>query len=227
MYCNNCGTQLPDNSKFCTKCGAALTTNVSPLPKKVNLLDDEDSYSVVQDDIRGERNRARIMQYIRGLPLVFCFLAFALETFSGTVQLRGSNVYDIFQEFLRHLTINNIPSTQAEFCRILVLLIAALFSCSILAAALSFISGGYGVLFGLLALIDYSYLSYFIISNSVSEIVPRIGFYIFYLLNLSGIVMCLISPNNEKKVSSGLIATAAILVSVGIMFYVIMHIYTY
>lgn len=27
MFCNNCGTQVPENEKFCTNCGAALTAS--------------------------------------------------------------------------------------------------------------------------------------------------------------------------------------------------------
>lgn len=29
MFCNKCGTKLPDDSAFCTKCGATLDTKVS------------------------------------------------------------------------------------------------------------------------------------------------------------------------------------------------------
>lgn len=36
MFCNKCGTKLPDDSAFCTKCGATLEKKVS-LEKEKNL----------------------------------------------------------------------------------------------------------------------------------------------------------------------------------------------
>ena len=33
MYCNQCGTQLPDNASFCLNCGKAIKTNKEQIPK--------------------------------------------------------------------------------------------------------------------------------------------------------------------------------------------------
>lgn len=32
MYCSQCGSQLPDNTKFCPSCGAGIVTGPSPYP---------------------------------------------------------------------------------------------------------------------------------------------------------------------------------------------------
>ncbi len=45
MYCNKCGNQLPDDSKFCIKCGANLDFANKPLECSNNHQDYSTSFS--------------------------------------------------------------------------------------------------------------------------------------------------------------------------------------
>ena len=35
MFCQKCGSELPENAKFCNKCGQALNQAVSPKPNNI------------------------------------------------------------------------------------------------------------------------------------------------------------------------------------------------
>lgn len=37
MYCQKCGLELPENAKFCNKCGQARNQSEQPSPKTQNL----------------------------------------------------------------------------------------------------------------------------------------------------------------------------------------------
>lgn len=37
MFCQKCGSELPENAKFCNKCGQALNQAEQPRPKPQNL----------------------------------------------------------------------------------------------------------------------------------------------------------------------------------------------
>lgn len=41
MFCSKCGKKLPDDSKFCSGCGATLVNNVRPVPTKTSSYDRE------------------------------------------------------------------------------------------------------------------------------------------------------------------------------------------
>lgn len=67
MFCNNCGTQIPDGYNFCQNCGASLNTDAN-LTEEQQFLDDTHRF------LRYER----IPWKIQGIVLIICGAVIAL-----------------------------------------------------------------------------------------------------------------------------------------------------
>lgn len=39
MFCSNCGSQIPDNSKFCTNCGNPISSDAVPVKSTSSTID--------------------------------------------------------------------------------------------------------------------------------------------------------------------------------------------
>lgn len=67
LYCPNCGAELPDGTKFCSKCGKSLATNVSDPDIMEKLKKNRENIAKIPDERRniktaiGEINEALIM----------------------------------------------------------------------------------------------------------------------------------------------------------------------
>ena len=55
-YCQNCGSQIPAETRFCANCGSAVTNQASskPINLPINL-----SYSAVSQDAAAIRNKQK------------------------------------------------------------------------------------------------------------------------------------------------------------------------
>jgi len=224
MYCHNCGTQIAEGSKFCNKCGANLEGTITQSTCSNNL---DKSLFDNQDSIQASSKQNAIMQFIRGIPFILCLLVFSLEAISYYSQLRGSSVYGILQESLQLLSSNQLTTDNISILHSLALLTTILLSLTILAAAFSYISGIYGAFFGIFALIDFSYLFYYVASNITTEACLQIGFYSSILLFISGIIMCFASPHNEKETPNTLIASISIISVVVFITAIALQIHSY
>lgn len=226
MYCHNCGTQLAEGSKFCNKCGAKLdgitthSTNSNNIDN--SFFEKQNEYTPISSN-----SNTTVMQFVRGIPFILCLLVFSLEAISNYSQLRGASIYDLLQESLQVLSNNQLTTDYTSIFRSIALLTTILISLTFLATAFSYISGIYGAIFGILALIDFSFLSYYTASNSASEIGFRIGFFSSILLFLSGVIMCLSSPHNEKDTPNTTIASASIISVIVFMTAIFLQIHSY
>ena len=97
MYCNNCGAQIPDGSKFCNNCGFPLPTNHG------NIIVEEKHAPRIES---GKRSWGKLIIAVL-LLLVFivaCYLLFNPET---------SNLYRCSK--ISYFTVNGLTAEDKEF----------------------------------------------------------------------------------------------------------------
>ena len=70
MYCNNCGKQIPEGSKFCPECGSRITP---PVVENQDPLKEEDrSYSSSRNTEKKKPKRRRLLKI---LIVILCLFA--------------------------------------------------------------------------------------------------------------------------------------------------------
>ena len=70
MYCNNCGKQIPEGSKFCPECGSRIT---SPVVENQGQYEEEDrSYSSSRNIEKKKPKRRRLLKI---LFVILCLFA--------------------------------------------------------------------------------------------------------------------------------------------------------
>jgi hypothetical protein len=90
MYCNQCGKELTDNSKFCNYCGARLeqdSKNIKEInPKKVN--EKKDNNKNFEKDVKKYNNWAT-MSFVFGLLSMFIYSIGIIPIFGVIASILG------------------------------------------------------------------------------------------------------------------------------------------
>ncbi len=101
MYCKHCGNQIPDNSKFCAKCGHQLVPIAGPTNRNMQVKPPTPSQPIYQSPQPQSRIRTSPQSSNRGLKLIF-FSLLAISILSLILTIvglsRSSQVEDIMSE---------------------------------------------------------------------------------------------------------------------------------
>ena len=212
MFCHNCGNKLAGHSKYCDKCGTKVNEN-SVSQSNLN----NPAYNAMSESMDSAPNIGKIvMQFIRGVPFGFVFLAFLLPLIANGIAFHDATIYDFF------CSVKNIPSdihsAEANFIRGCSIISALLFSFTIMAFAYSYVSGIGGGIFGSLAVIDLVVLLAYVMNGmkKISSINYSIGsgFAVSTIMLLTGVIMCFSSPENEKDVPTNMFFWIGVIIAV-------------
>ena len=232
MFCSQCGKELPNDAKFCDSCGTALQSGVekAPVLLKPNPFAEPGCQMVESndDDVSPSVGRT-IMQFIRGLPFGFVFLAFLLPLFilsCNGITVNEFSAYDLLN--LKNEIANqgrNVTENLDNIC-LVTIMGTALFSCIILAFGSSFANGKSGGFWGFLGLVDLVALAVFFmnkVKETIISVKPGSGFIVAAVLIFVGMIMCFISPQNGKKVPRGEIIGLSIIAAAVPVVYVLLQ----
>ncbi len=86
VFCDKCGTDLPDDSRFCRKCGYGLTASPQPVTTSVNRKQHVQTFLAVAAIIAG-------IIILLALPYNGYFWDHATEAFLGVILLAAGLTY--------------------------------------------------------------------------------------------------------------------------------------
>lgn len=217
MFCQKCGNQVSDEAVFCPKCGTRLEkAAVAPAVKvtaPVSLVDDEPTGATEGDD-----SRFHPLQFIRGIPFGFVFLAFLLPLFVISCSDLGTEIasFSAYETFDLGNTIAKLVEQAGnsfsdfdlgdaqDSLKQFSLACTALVALTVLAFGLSFVRKNLAAVFGIFALITLIALVVAISSKSPEAIAinPGAGFYVALVLYLTGVILCFVPIENEAVLPS-------------------------